>query len=154
MKTQIRNGSFETNSSSSHAFIATGNEMGYLTMTPDAEGVLRLPVEGTFGWGVQRIKDPAIRAAYILLDVGPERVELVDKVTSVIADHTGAKSVELHWADRDPDYSYTYVGAYIDHQSYGVGSQIAMGTEDEILEAIFGKSTYLLISNDNGGPEV
>jgi len=145
MKTQIRSGSFETNSSSSHAFITNDVESGYYTILPDDEGVLTIQVQGQFEWGTERWHEPEIRAAYILLDLGQGN-PLVDKVTRVIADHTGARKVRVQWPREGLK---PWDGPSIDHQSRGVGSEVAAGSDDTVKDAIFAGNTYLLITNDN-----
>lgn len=143
MKSVIRRGVFETNSSSSHSISISGGNY-----TPDtlmvANGVCRI-YPGEFGWEEESYRDAATKASYCLTHAkqcGDERS--LDMLRDVIARETGA-AVEFCKADSD-----WHEWGYIDHQSieYGV-PQEAFASADALRDFIFNPASVLRTDNDN-----
>ena len=63
MKVQVRNGCFETNSSSTHSF-SIGNTYNDLTVSKD--GYIHTNL-GEFGWEIEDYPESSVKLAYILL---------------------------------------------------------------------------------------
>src|SRR4051812_15125515 len=107
MKTKIRRGVFETNSSSCHSIsIASGGEVDD-KLYVDEHGVCEIH-PGEFGWGIDIHRDAATKAAYALTwamscegyGVG-KKDEALALLTEVVKQATGCARVEFvpdEWA--------------------------------------------------------
>lgn len=146
MNTQIREATFETNSSSSHSFVANGPICDYDTIVPNEQGEIHITPGGTFGWGYEEYSDPMTKLEYIFLDIGRENIELCRIACEHIKQHTGAKSVTLHWNEIE---NGDYWDNYIDHQSIGTGASLVDETGMHFIEIVFGSNAVLVIDNDN-----
>mgnify|MGYP000857508042 CR=1 FL=1 len=163
MKIQIRNGTFETNSSSTHSVtIKTDCAKKYLV---DAD-----IYPGEFGWGYEVLRTPSEKLSYILTHMA-YKVALANNfrlnpssiisrmknlrqykwIMGMIEEKTGhsVNFIPL----KNPDELFSL--GYIDHQSIGVLDFILdtkIKKEDFIrqLESlIFGTGSYIVIDNDN-----
>ena len=145
---KIRQGVFETNSSSTHSISINENTEGILdTIYTDSDGVIRLE-GGDFGWEWQRYNDAETKANYCFSDVTyndwQDNDKLVikdqekyDMLVKVIKDHTGAKHVE-----------FEQKGYGIDHQSKGTASD-AFASEETLKNFLFDPQSVLFTGNDN-----
>jgi hypothetical protein len=141
-KKLVRNGVFETNSSSSHSIsIADSNKEFVLdTIYPNQNGIVFLS-GGEFGWEWEKYNDAITKANYCLVDTegNPERREMLFEV---IKEHTGADLVEILSSD---------IG-YIDHDSVGT-TNTAFESKETLKNFIFNKNSWLFTGNDNGYPD-
>lgn len=148
MKVQVRQGVFETNSSSSHSItISTEKNALYDTIIPDADGVLHLSAGGyNFGWGYEEYTTPHAKLDYCLSDLENVRDPLVRlnylaMLHTMLLEHTGAKSI-CH------DHG-TEGYSEIDHQSVGTAIESAFVSEQTLKDFIFNPKSILIIDNDN-----
>lgn len=137
MKTLIRKGVFETNSSSSHSISLAAEDKDFIldTIYPDQDGVIKL-TGGEFGWDWFKHNDAQTKANYAAVDLG--RSELL---VEVIKEQTGAKEVLFLFTDdhNGPNWSY------IDHDSTGTTPR----DKQELRNFIFNKNSWLFGGNDN-----
>lgn len=129
----IRQGVFETNSSSSHSLSIAKDSDGILdTILPDEDGIIVLN-GGEFGWEWEAYNDPLTKANYCAVDQ-PDQIAML---TAVICQHTGAKSIQIDISN-----------SYIDHQSQGTASEAFVSMET-LKRFIFDPRSYLFTGNDN-----
>jgi len=131
----IRQGVFETNSSSTHSVSVSKDTDGiYDTLFPD-NGILT--IHGMdFGWEWESYNDAPTKAAYaaVYLNYNDIQKETLEKV---LKEHTGAKEVVFNIKDN-----------YIDHQS--VDDVVCLfESELTLKEFIFNPKSYLMLGNDN-----
>jgi hypothetical protein len=133
---QIREGIYETNSSSSHSiYIASSNKNTiYDTIVPDENGVIKL-TGGDFGWEEEKYYSAIEKANYAAQDVYRNQ-ELSDMLAEVISEVCGAKIVAID------------AQGYIDHQSQG-NSHNAFSDKDTLKEFLFNPNSYVETDNDN-----
>lgn len=138
----IREGVFETNSSSTHSICIKGGEFA-----PDAfpldDGVCKVH-PGEFGWDVREFRSPQIKASYCLTHAkesgGDKR--LLPMLTAVLGKATGC---EVEFVSAGGEY---YEWGYIDHQSSGVCAE-AFESEETLRDFIFNPDSWLKTDNDN-----
>lgn len=134
MKTVIRKGVFETNSSSMHS-ITLGDADGLMDTLPlDDDGItLSVNCDYDFQWETQTYTDIQAKLAYCIADqIDPELLE------SVLKRQTGAKVIK---------YIHDKSGT-IDHQSNGTAKE-RLTTETAIRNFIFNPNSELETDNDN-----
>jgi hypothetical protein len=144
MKT-IRQGVFETNSSSTHSISINIDTELYDSITPDSDGVITLS-GGQFGWEWEKYNDALTKANYCAVDCCMDDIKF-QMLREVIMEHTGAKNVILNVSHNYDDDNWSY----IDHQSVGTAHP-AFVSQDQLKNFIFGKKSYLFTGNDNGCP--
>lgn len=129
-KTLIRNGVFETNSSSCHSISIADETKEFIldTLYPNEEGVIILR-GGEYGWDWFKHNDAETKANYAAQTLGQHSV-LID----VIKEQTGAVEVIIDTED-----------GYIDHESYGLIPTI----KEDLRSFIFNKNSWLFGGNDN-----
>lgn len=138
----IRNGVFETNSSSMHSIHIARAAKTYDTIAPNGDGDIVL-TGGEFGWEEETYYDSLTKANYCAVDTegDADKRAMLEKV---ITEHTGAKRVvfdiKVDW--RELGYSY------IDHRSAGT-SHDAFDSEEVLKEFIFNPKSHLRTDNDN-----
>lgn len=134
MKKLIRNGVFETNSSSAHSIsISDGDKQFVLdTIYPDQFGVIRV-YGGQFGWDFVKFNDAETKLNYAFQDNVDE-----DLLRKVVMDFTGA--TEVIFDDKND--------GYIDHESCGLAGSVCTDYES-IKNFIFNKNSWLFTGNDN-----
>lgn len=150
IRTVVRNGLPETNSSSTHSLVISDEPFNYDARTSnlrvDPDGVLRLMnTIGSFGWGWEKYNDSYTKALYVaaFADNDPNIKKLLVKA---LKDVTGAKSVEFSWNKKgglDSD------APTIDHQSYQDMFILICETSDTIKDFIFNDKSWLFTGNDN-----
>jgi len=159
-KIQVRNGVFETNSSSSHALTLGADEVRDLSLLEDAlkEGVIRVSCDRYFGWEWQRLHRPENKIAYMIaqmapevirdassMDAGPDEVrealfrksDAIRQIIEGVEDATGCK-VEIS-ADTD------FFG--VDHDSSGVHRDVLRS--GKVLDFILSPKSFIQLGNDN-----
>jgi hypothetical protein len=134
MKKLIRNGVFETNSSSSHSISIADETKQFVldTLYPDQNGVITLN-GGEFGWEWFKHNDAETKANYAAQALG-----LNSSLVDVIKEQTGASEVIIDVED-----------GYIDHDSYG----LVPTNKEELRNFIFNKNSWLFGGNDNSEPD-
>jgi hypothetical protein len=133
----IRQGVFETNSSSTHSVSVSKDSDGiYDTLLPE-NGILTIEGED-FGWEWQTYNDPKMKAAYaaVYLNYDSSQTEILEKV---LKEHTGAKEIVFNIKNN-----------YIDHDS--VDNARSLFDELTLKEFIFNPKSYLMLGNDNDTP--
>ena len=142
---QIRNGCFETNSSSTHAIIIANEE-------PSFFGNIELSI-GEFGWGYNVYNYDSDKASYLYTAA----CELYQKdVFDDIADMLAPYGVNCYSHKRaefytDPNYSYTYLNnGYIDHvEECKEFVDYVMSDPDHLVCFLFNDESYIVTGNDN-----
>jgi len=135
MKTVIRHGVFETNSSSCHAIsIGKGNLVDLAASKKDS--IVHIS-SGEFGWGPEAFYYWKDRASYALT-YALDEPELQERLEKVIKDYTQAADVILHCHPHD----------YIDHESRAEAGDI-FETDETLRDFIFSDNSILVIDNDN-----
>jgi hypothetical protein len=141
MKTKklIRNGVFETNSSSAHSISLAGSDRDFVldTIYPNENGIIVL-VGGEFGWDWFKHNDALTKANYAIV----AHINNPDLVIEVIKEQTGCDDVLVLAVDGDYNSSFH---SYIDHDSYG----ICPSSKEELKNFIFNKNSWLFGGNDN-----
>lgn len=149
MRKQIRQGVFETNSSSTHSLVIAKQADKLQPILPDNEGVLTIKPETLeFGWGTEWVRDFDSKACYLYLDAQEE--EYLDMLAKVIRDFTGAETIiwpDSVIAERKGDYRGYDI--YIDHQSMGTSSEVFNISEDYVRQFLFHPLSAVILDNDN-----
>lgn len=166
---QVRNGVFETNSSSTHSIsIHAGTADTYDTIVPNEKGEIYLD-GGEFGWTGGRQFDAITKLNYCAVELLSHEydwdsalkrnVKTRDGTQSehwktlerVVLEHTGAKkfvkNFHTEWVpfgEKEPTPNHSY----IDHQSSGTAME-AFESEQTLKDFIFGPKSSLLLANDN-----
>lgn len=147
-KTQIRQGVFETNSSSTHSIsIAPGltgqNGLMDTSLIPDYDG--NIVLEGDeFGWDVAKYNDAVTKANYVAVYVeewsGSRSEEFKEIFAKVMKEQTGCKELIISLGRY----------AYIDHQSVESQDLDYLFEDPEQLRSfIFNPDSVLTTDNDN-----
>jgi hypothetical protein len=171
LKTQIRDGVFETNSSSSHSVTIDRSEVIAIDLPKDVlrEGVLRVQLSSKdYGWGWTRFRRPENKIAYMLiqyaggylpseaenLQAGDDHADIFREnvrcawFLSTIERATGCR-IEVTRETDDTTWGYV-----VDHQSIGNGVD-EINDDDDILRLVFGKNSFIETGNDNDArPEI
>jgi len=139
-KVLIRNGVFETNSSSAHSVSLAGPDKDFVldTIYPDENGSIIL-TGGEFGWEWFKHNDALTKANYAAI----ANMNNLNLIKEVIMEQTGCDKVIFAFSnDYDsPNWSY------IDHQS--IESETCPSSKDELRNFIFNKNSWLFGGNDN-----
>lgn len=139
MKTLIRRGVFETNSSSAHSLSIAGPEKQFVmdVLYPNQNGVITL-TGGEFGWEWFKHNDAETKANYAAVDFNGNETN-TEMLIEVIKEQTGAETVILDIGEND----------YIDHDSVGLVPK----NKEELRNFIFNKNSWLFGGNDNTRPD-
>ena len=139
MKVQIRQGVFETNSSSTHSLVVS-NKANYISAEDIVEcaqdGVLTVAL-GEFGWEIETYASFLDKLSYVATyahNYAPSHKAMLE---SVVRAYTG---LELEYANTDD--------CYIDHQSIDVPAE-AFASESDLHDFLFNKASYFETDNDN-----
>lgn len=143
-KVLIRNGVFETNSSSCHSISISDETEPFVfdTIYPDLDGKITIK-GGEYGRGVfTRYNDVKTKLSYALTST----LYGVDEnmLKEIIQEQTGCDNIELLVSE---DYSSPYF-SYIDHASVDTVPR----TKEELRNFIFNKNSWLFIAYDEGTP--
>ena len=154
----IRNGVFETNSSSCHS-VSLGSGDVLTSITPDDNGVITLHAMD-FGWEYDQYNDAATKLTYLWIYARDwttgnsdskiahlEPLEYLDKLISVVLEHTGA--VEIVFKDNGISYGTNLDLGYIDHQSVEGRDYDYLWDKDLLKTFIFDPKSTLTTDNDN-----
>lgn len=135
MKTTIRQGVFETNSSSTHSLSISDNS-DYQTISLNEDNNIVISGIFQFGWGYEELYDFEEKMAYYYLSNQNDE-DAIDKLIEVVREETGADDV-IFYIDEDI--------SYIDHQSYDTAHNM---TYEDIKNFIFNPNSYIILDNDN-----
>ena len=135
---QIRESTFETNSSSSHSLVIADTPNYNYTIVPAADGIIIIHGDD-YGWddGGKHNNDSLSKARYCAQDQYNNQMAM-DMLREVIMEHTGAKDV--HFIGQE-DF-------YFDHQSQGTTSY-AFESRETLKNFLFNSDSYFEIDNDN-----
>ena len=131
MGTTVRNGVFETNSSSTHS--VTVNNGNWQTICPNEENIIIL-YGRDFGWEWKKFNDSRTKAVYCAVSFKDNENRL-ENLKKIICDYTNANDVIFYIDD-----------CYIDHQSVDTVYDLS---DDEINSFIFSSDSWLYLGNDN-----
>lgn len=141
MRRQIRNGVFETNSSSTHAICITKANVNKRDLPNHATFV-----HGEFGWENEEYSDLWSKASYLYQAIcccydGDERQEKLDNIVELLGKYNIS-------CDFEPDKDDIWSG-YIDH-GYGTVDFVdaVLKDGDKLLRYLFGDS-MVITGNDN-----
>lgn len=148
----IRNGVFETNSSSCHSIsirIPLSNN-DYDTIIPDENGNIEIITED-FGWQQITYDEPRDKLAYLMIYIRDwvyseeEKSIFSERLLKVVKDHTGCNSLILKPYSDSP-----YCDGYIDHQSAENNHlHWIFNNEFDLKNFIFNPQSYIETDNDN-----
>lgn len=142
---KIRQGVFETNSSSMHSvhIAESSKDTIYKTINPNEEGVIEIS-SGKYGWDEETFSSVNDKASYAFTytQYGDEE-RLIEMLRSVIKKHTGCN--EVVFLKTSDEY---YPKGYIDHQSTEVLNE-AFSSEESLKEFLFNPESYFQTDNDN-----
>jgi len=145
---KIRQGMFETNSSSTHSItIHPGVCTAKLAVNVNGAVTIR---PGDFGWEVETYKDAETKASYCLTyAMQTKRGKLLKMLRKVIKEQVGAKSVAFEALHPDSDYGDEW--GHIDHQSIDDSDVCGPAFESEtaLRQFIFNRESILRTDNDN-----
>lgn len=173
---QIREGVFETNSSSTHCIVVTTDHGNASPLEPDSDHLIEVSLD-EFSWGPECFSDLYRKLQYVLTMIYATeyRIELDIEIRGgnltkedrykfhedIFKDTFGFMQVN--------DLIQEYCGygikpivnniddVYIDHQSCEDYSSLGdfLDAHDITLDKLlFDTGVYILVSNDNGGPNV
>jgi len=144
---QIRNGMFETNSSSSHSIIMGSGVPDYIL--PDELPNLIRVEPNDFEWGPEPpTNDFMTKLSYLMAYAGyyDDDKEKLSQLEDIVEDFTN-RDVEFIPRKQSDDYYGTY--GHIDHQSFDVAREIFESGKYSIINFLFNKKAYLVIDHDN-----
>ena len=127
----IRKKVFESNSSSSHSYVQTFDEVVFDTIYPDSEGNVEI-IGGQYGWEWFKTNDPLEKANYLAQNLFDKDIDLQEFINVL---------KEQCQCDIIIDYDRLLDG-YIDHQSSGMYIY-------DYKNFIFNKNVWLYGGNDN-----
>jgi hypothetical protein len=137
---KIRNNIFETNSSSTHSFVISGDKPDFII--PNIKQKAIIVQCDDYGWGPRKLTTWMQRAEYMATYAalyGGD--EAVNKFETEMSDYL---KVPVHIAmPRKNEYGdYDY---YIDHQSIDYAKRMF----ENLKQTVFAKNAYISIDNDN-----
>ncbi len=163
----VRNGVFETNSSSTHSISICADADGiYETVVPDKDGTIVLS-GGRFGWEPIKYYDCLTKMNYAaIFTASPGTYKDYDKfqaefararelLIQVIKEHTGAKEIVFDFTVEQYNKDKTFISgnSYIDHQSdlTEQGDALeAFASKQTLKDWLFNPKSKLETGNDNG----
>lgn len=152
MITKIRNGVFETNSSSTHSIVINSGEY----QIPKDTNIDILT--GEFGWEIEYYSGFYDKASYALtyaINCGSSNTNL-ELLNQVLTEHISSESIitynghsyeELIKYIESSD-GYNYDMGYIDHQSLDEASEIFENSET-LSDFLFSSNSWFETDNDN-----
>lgn len=145
MKIQIRQGVFETNSSSTHAICICMDNLDKKKFTDTVEFK-----RGEFGWDFKVYKNVVDKASYLYQAIcdmcsDKQKNEYINKLYSTL----GKYGVDSSFDDREKDEDGFSIG-YIDHGYNNLRNFVesVMRNEKRLLKFLFGNSE-IVTDNDN-----
>ena len=150
MTVQIRENVFETNSSSSHSVVVSGEVSADFGLSKEEirDGVIDVGRGKTeFGWETEYSRDTHSKLAYLLIQAAGNYVDSITEdynanTKAVFETARFVTGCELKLPSNTSDW-------HIDHQSMGDCSDI-LEDPDQIAVFAFSSSSYVQTGNDNG----
>lgn len=161
----IRNGVFETNSSSAHSLsfgtskVVRGagwgmppdetdfsNPLYHLTKVPDKYKGISLDASiDEYGWNGLDLRSPQQKFSYLLTSIsGSLMIVLNHPFYAQIKEWLYEFGINIHEDDNG------YGDGYIDHQSYGIVEPSLFKTKEDLITYLFNDDLIIHIENDNG----
>lgn len=147
-KIKIRQGIFETNSSSSHSFSMGPEGRFEAKLVMDSNGIINVSGDSWNNLIVEKSNDPEVKLSYLLsfawtISCGEEDewMKFRDFIYQVVKDFTGATGIEFTPTER------------IDHQSTDIIDSRDLMNPEFIKEFIFNEGTWIYILWDSDCPE-
>lgn len=143
MKKQIRQGVFETNSSSTHS----------ICIAKDAELTIPQKVHfefGEFGWECRTLKSISQKASYLYTGlISNDRQDDFNKIVSLLKD----KNIEITYEEKVEEKYWSQ--GYVDH-SDELGDFLNAVCEDEgkLMRYLFSDLSFIITGNDNDEEDV
>ena len=140
-KIQIREGAFETNSSSAHSLVlaASGSLMPQpFSDAETAQGFVEVS-QSEYGWDIETYTSVHDKLSYLYTSTnyggcGINRVELIKEA---VKEHTGL------------DVVFSSSEGYIDHQSVDVPDAVWVGGKESVKQFLFNPYSKFQTNNDN-----
>lgn len=169
MKTQIRQGVFETNSSSTHAISVASFYPEDWNISYKIPESIHFSLDQEFGWEFETYEDTDSKAAYLWLIICDmyNNYEDLDDLKSIakhietVLINAGVKEVtfdmgsykECTW--RDDGSMYLYYSGYVDHsyEAYDFAKYL-IGNDDMLLSYLLDSDSCVATGNDNSDEEV
>jgi len=145
MNINIRNKSFETNSSSTHSFTLDQNVTVYTSITPDRNGEICL-YGGHYGWEWSKYNDPLTKANYCAVYALNDSNKM-EMLKGVIIEQTGCDSVNVLCSSEWESPNHGYIDHQSDHKIEAVWE-----SKQSLKDFIFSKNSWLFTGNDNSSP--
>jgi len=156
--TQIRQGVFETNSSSTHS----------ICIAKDA--TLTIPKSlafcfGEFGWECDTLSSVGVKASYLYTGLTQcDRQEDIDKIAAILSSKGISVAFEepvyktSSWKNSDGDiveHRYCDNGGYVDHANdLGDFLNAILADEDKLMSYLFSDLSFIITGNDNDDQDV
>lgn len=160
----IRNGVFETNSSSAHSLaygtskIIRGggwglppdetdfsNPLYHLSEVPEKyRGISLSASVDEYGWSGRDLRSPQQKFSYLLTSIN-DRLAIVlnHPFYAQIKEWLFELGINIH------EYESEYDEGYIDHQSHGVITESLFKTKEDLITYLFNDNLVIYIENDN-----
>lgn len=164
---QIRQGVFETNSSSMHSLCIQRDEPDEVEISylHEEDGYITTQI-GEFGWGIETLRQQEEKLSYILTMIMMkegfypieskedeklfEESRLFGLLKEVVEEHSGCK-LRVRYTLEDDDEEYVW--GYVDHQSQDTLDRELLGDDktvkENIKKIIFSYRYFIVIDNDN-----
>lgn len=147
-KIKIRQGIFETNSSSSHSFSMGPEGRFEAKLVMDSNGIINVSGDSWNNLIVEKSNDPDVKLSYLLsfawtISCGEEDewMRFRDFIYQVVKDFTGATGIEFTPTER------------IDHQSTDIIDSRDLMNPEFIKEFVFNEETWIYTLWDSSCPE-
>lgn len=149
----IRQGVFETNSSSTHSLSISSKDCLYDSVYVPEDGILLVPPM-EFGWEEETYNDPMSKLAYVMIYIrdwirnDSKQEHATEVLKDLVCRHTGATDLVLD----DKKNNWDRYEAYIDHQSVednDLDHFFEPGGELRLKEFLFNPHSELKTDNDN-----
>lgn len=161
MKTTIRHGVFETNSSSSHSLTLAEGEARDFSLVSEIckSGIFPVTIDRHYGWEWEQLHRPESKMAYLVTQaagfdslerfVGQGDIALVlreenPRVGALLSAVEAALGVRV-----EIEVCSDFVG--VDHDSQGVGSELFFDA-DKLIDFLLTPGAFVQLGNDNGAP--
>lgn len=144
MTKNIRQGVFETNSSSTHSICISKDTKPELPESLDFRF-------GEYGWEVDTLSSIEEKASYLYTGLmSNERKEDIEKIKNLLS----AKGVSCKFQEPDTKGGY-FSSGYVDHgDELGEFLDEVVSNEDSLLSYLFSPLSFVLTGNDNDDCDV
>ena len=145
---KIRNGIFETNSSSSHSIVISSENYVF----PENDEIY---IEtGEYGWEIETYESFSDKVSYALtfvVNYNPEKLEMLNRTLV-----NSLPLTKIYYNNLSYDEFIQYINnekyhnelGYIDHQSVDRAAKI-FKSEEDLFDFLFSENSYFTTDNDN-----